>query len=416
MVLRNEPPSAANSGGRRDKPRRWRVPPVLFRDPAEPEAFEGVSILSEMPAELGLLLYQLFRDLHLWSLTPEEHRSRLFSDSAGTRREALIIAASPDSELRPELEVLTAVLRCDAPAGVTRVIEAASRVASWAAGRGAGRTAILFAQAAYAIDPASAASALEVGRIAAANGRFSVAETWLRRTVALGRRMTDWRSYCDALLELGRIYAAPEGLDDRVLAHAAMSSAVRTARRHGFRLTRAQARHQLAILALAAGRPEEAERHATHSYKLYGWSHPEAPGVLHVAAESIVAQRARPRRAVEILTRVLPQRRSIPERLQTLLLLMRAAGQARMKDALESAWTNALDAIERLEDGEQAARYLLKRAQAAADALEHRRATEASRRALLIATERRNGDLVREIGAFSERAKLGCVSPRRRLD
>jgi hypothetical protein len=388
---------------------------VLFRDPVEPEAFEGVSILSEIPAELGLLLYQIFRDLHLWSLTLDEKRDRLFSEGAGTRRDDLITAASPDPALRSELEVLTAVLRCDAPADVTRVVEAASRIANWAAGRGAGSTAILFAQAAYAVDPASPASALEVGRIAAAYGRFAAGEMWLRRTVALGRRTRDWKSYCDALIELGRMYTAPGGLADPVLAHAAMSSALRTARRHGFPLVRAQARHQLAVLALAAGRPEEAERHATLSYKLYRWHHPDAASVLHVLAESIVAQRGTPRRAVEILTRILPHRRSIPERLKTLLLLVRAAGRARMKAVLESAWGDALDAIERVANDDDAARYLLDLARAAADALEPRRAAEAARRALLIATERRDGDLISQIGAFSEGARIQCMPPRPQL-
>jgi len=416
MAPGKDSPPVGNSGRRRDRPRRWRIPPVLFRDPVEPQAFEGVSILSEIPADLGLLLFQVFRDLHLWSLTPDENRGRLFSEGAGTRRDAFIIAASPDPGLRSELEVLTAVLRCDARAEVARVVEAASRIASWAAGRGAGSTAILFAQAAYAVDPTSPTSALEVGRIAAGFGRLSSAEMWLRRTVALGRRMLDWKSYCDALLELGRIYAAPGGLADPVLAHAALSSAIRTARRHGFRQVRAQARHQLAVLALAAGRPGEAERHATLSYKLYRWHHHDAPGVLHVLAESIVAQRGTPRRAVEILTRILPHRRSIPERLKSLLLLVRAAGRARMKGVLESAWGDALDAIGHVGDREEAARYLLELAQAAADALEPHRAAEAARRALLIATEQRDGELISKIGAFRERAQLRCMSPRPQLD
>jgi tetratricopeptide (TPR) repeat protein len=405
MALPNEQPSVRNERRRRDKPRRWRIPPALFRDPVEPEAFEGVSILSEIPDNLGLLLYQVFRDLHLWSLAPTDYRSRLFSESAGMRRDALIISASPDPDLRQEVEALTSVLRCESHAQATPLVEAALRVSSWAAGRSAGGTAILFAQAAYAVDPASAISALAVGRIAAGRGRFSMAETWLRRAIALGRRKLDWRTYCEALLELGRIYAGPTGLADPVLAHAAMSSAVRIARRHGFRLAGAQARHHLAVLELAAGRPEEAERHATISYKLFRRDS-DALVVLHVLAESILAQGGSPTRAIEILTQVLPHRHSTSDRFKTLLLLLRAAGHARMKDVLESAWEDALDAVDRLGDGREAARYLLELAKAALDALERQRAAEVACRALRIATEHGDGDLIKEIGNLSDTRHL----------
>lgn len=407
--------SHRGNDGRSGAPRVWRVPPALFRDPDCPEAFEGVSILSEIPGELGLAVYQVFRDVHLWADVPDTSGCELFANGAVAGRASLIHSASPEPGLRADLETLSAVLQNDAPREAAVVTEAALSVSRWANGQSAGRTAILFAQVASAASPGSASAALEAGRMAAADGRYTVAETWLRRAVAVARRGPDMESYCGALTELSRVYLlAAEQSGAR--ARSAAATAARMARRHGLRLSGARARHQLALVELTAGRPAEAEHQARYACKLYSRQSSEAPGVLHLIAEAILAQRARTPEAIGILQKLLPLRHAAPERFRTLMLLIRAAGTVRDKRLLESAWLDALAVIELMGGGERAAEYLLELARAAADALERQRAAEAARRALALATRRGDQRLIAEIGGFIEQAHLRSLAPRPPLD
>jgi tetratricopeptide (TPR) repeat protein len=404
--------SARPNGNIHNPLRRWLLPPTLFRDPDTPESFEGVSILQEIPGDLGLALYQLYRDLLLWALVSEDSRPQLFRPAASMGRDLLIDAAAPTPELRTHLEALATFLRSQLvePAVAT---EAALRVSRWAADRGAKRTAIMFAQAASAVSPRLASAALEAGRVAADFGRVPVAETWLRRTIGLGRRARDWESYSEALIVLSRLFWQSPTPENAGRARGAAVVASRVARRHGLRMSGARAHHQLSILALAAGNPSKAEEHARRAHNLYSRQHVEAPAMLHLVAESILAQGRRERtpEAIDLLQRALPHRRSSRDTFGTLLILIRAGGIVGDKRVLESAWFDALTIIERLGDGEDAAKYLFKLAGEAATALEHNRASEAARRALRIATQRRDTELVNSIVELIDRAHLRASAP-----
>jgi tetratricopeptide (TPR) repeat protein len=411
-----QPESGRRKRDRHFPRRRWVIPPILFRDPDAPEPFEGVSILREVPQDLGLALYQVFRDLLLWAMVPEDRRPHLFATDAALRRDLLIQAAAAPPHLRGDLEVLSTVLRRDWRVEPAAVTGAALRVSRWAADLKATRTALMFAQAASAASPQLAPASLEVGRVAADCGRFTVAETWLRRAVGLARRAQDWESYSEALIVLSRLYSQHPSAPDAARARATALTAARMARRHGLRLSGARARLQLSVLTLAAGNASEAEEHARRAFRLYSRQHPDAPAALHLVAESMLAQRQRMPEAIQLLQKVLPHRRTSRERFGTLMILIRAAARVRDRQSLESSWSDALSLIESLGDGEDAAGYLFQLASVAADALEHRRATEAARRALQLATERRDSRLVSQIRALIEQAQLRTLVPPPILD
>lgn len=410
--------SARPDGNVRNPPRRWLIPPTLFRDPDAPESFEGVSILQEVPGGLGYALYQLYRDLLLWALVPEDSRFRLFQPGAATRRDQDVEAAAALApELRKELETLALFLRSHSQVEPAAATAAALRVSRWSADRPAVRTAVMFAQAASAVSPRLASAALEAGRVASDYGRFAVAETWLRRTIALGRRSRDWESYAEALIVLSRLFWQYPSAENAARARSAAVVASRVARRHGLRMSRARAHRHLAMISLASGHPERAEEYANRAYGLYTRQHPEADAMLHLIAECILAQgrRERTRETIELLERALPHRRSSRDRFDTLLILMRAGATVGDRRVLDTAWFHALNVIERLGDGEDAAAYLFQLAGEAASALEHRWASEAARRALQIAMERRDPELVNEIVALIDRARLRAL-PRPLID
>src|SRR5215218_6741253 len=79
-------------------PRRWRVPPGLFRDPIAPETLEGERILAEHPGESGLLLWQCYRDVRLWADTPPRLRRELFHRDDSPQRREMVDAARLDPE------------------------------------------------------------------------------------------------------------------------------------------------------------------------------------------------------------------------------------------------------------------------------------------------------------------------------
>ena len=358
-----------------------------------------MSILSEVRGDLGLALFQLFRDVLLWGTVPRESGRPLFRDGAAHWIAALLDAALADGDLRDDLETLAGVLRDDTGAKSAVATAAALRVSRWASRNSAGATAVHFAQAAAAASPADASAALEVGRLAAANHRWTLAEAWLRRAIGLAQRSRDHESYADAWLARCRIHV--ERGDAR--ARAAAVRTLRAARRHGLGLTAARAHHELARLDIAAGRFPSAERHARIAYRMLRRREVGAHDVLHDLAEILVAQEEKRRAGMELLVNLLPHRSRPEERFRSLLMLIRAAGKEGDVHVVESAWMNALSITDRQADPTMKARQLLDLARSADEARELKRAREAARGALVVASHNHDAPIIEEIGAFISR-------------
>lgn len=358
-----------------------------------------MSILSEVRGDLGLALFQLFRDLLLWGTVPRESGRPLFRDGAAHWITALLDATSADGDLRDDLETLAGVLRDDRGTKSAVATAAALRVSRWASRNSAGATAVHFAQAAAAASPADASAALEVGRLAAAHHRWTLAEAWLRRAIGLARRSRDHDAYADAWLARCRIHV--ERGDTR--ARAAAVRTLRAARRHGLGLTAARAHHELARLDIAAGRLPCAERHARIAHRMLHRREVRAYDVLHDLAEILVAQDDKRRAGIEILMNLLPHRSRPEERFRTLVMLVRAAGMEGDSTVLESAWMDALSITDRQADPTVKARQLLDLARSADEAREPKRAREAARGALVVASHNHDAPVIEEVGAFISR-------------
>ncbi|MDB4952337.1 MAG: hypothetical protein JWM27_4986, partial [Gemmatimonadetes bacterium] len=299
--------------------RRWCVPPAILREPTE--TLEGTHVLEEIGGAAGLLLWQALRDVTLWAGTEPAARRELFAVGAGAHRQALFRAAAVDGEV--EMAVTTLCALADDPAAAHPALLAlvCGQVAQWAEARGAGGTALSFAQAAALAQPEDAACACTVGALALRLGRLTRAESWLRRAIGLGRRARDWNTYAACYLDLGVLYRRREVYP---AARRFFVKAMRAARRHGLSGVRGAALHGMFRIALTEGRTDEAERLARGASRAYGKGHPHLPQLLQDLAALWVDQE-RYARALPVLLRVLPHRRDPAERVATLALLARAA-------------------------------------------------------------------------------------------
>jgi hypothetical protein len=230
------------SANRKTK-RRWHLAPVITHGS---ETLEGGRVLDEVENALGVLLWQLVRDVRLWATTPVQERGALFTSGAGARLHEMMARLGPQPELLRPLQVLVAMVTDAVGTTEAEVALACDHVAEWAMEQEKLATALDFAQAAALVVPDHAASALKVARNARLQEEHARAETWLRRTITVARQAGDWAPYSSALLELGRLY------QDRQNSRAARRffiRALRAATRRGYAETRATVLRELRRLA-----------------------------------------------------------------------------------------------------------------------------------------------------------------------
>lgn len=400
---------------------------------------EGTPILEESPGDLGVLLWQSYRDVSLWGETEPEQRASLFAPGSLDRRAALIGGSTLSGEVRAAMELLTRGLRESGTSQPDEIVYCCRRVAEWADSAGKRYTAFAMALAATGVSPKDPAIAFEVGRYAASAGLPVAAEAWFRRTIGLGRRAKDYGAYTLAWLELGRSFAArpmpsspfrgetesagaprahaggerhpnvsPElhsGSDQTARARQCFITAIRSARRHGMGTTRGEAYHELFMLAFAAGEYGIADRYAQRALRLLGKRHSRIPSLRHSYANLMLRHGENAAAAIGMLDAVLPSRRTATERIETLLLLVEATGRAEDRERFPRAWIDALTAIERLGESQPAARYLLDLAQIGSGMGETNRAVHAARRAMAVASHVRDHALKDQAAAFLVRRR-----------
>jgi hypothetical protein len=323
---------------RADASRLWAVPPAIERGPAE--TIERLGILAEHGESEGLLLWRLVRDVELWSATPPQHRTELFTPRAPEGRAARLRASTIPTDVRVLLRTLNRILAGppDAPGCEESTSDACAGVAQWAREMEARETAVAFAQAA-ALASGEARHAVLTGTCAHELGQYARAASWFSRAVGLARRGRDWRSYAGAFLALGAL-AEAEG--DPTRARQRYLRAFRTARRHRrFVAERARAAYALFRLARDAGDVEAASAYARSATRSVMKADPAAaPLALALAAYWIDS--SSPERSVRLLKH-LAKIEALPaqERLPAAILRVRAETASGNLDAAKRAWADA---------------------------------------------------------------------------
>lgn len=333
---------------RTDITRRWCIPPALLTEPNE--TLEGLHVLHEVAADGGLVLWCTLRDVTLWASTPPAQRGALFRADAAARRRAGVLAAWESAPLRDPLLVIADLLRDPEGADTSTIAAACLAVAGELEQRGALRSAVSFTQAGALAVPTDPDLALRTGTVARRAGSHARAATWLRRAVALARRAARWDSYTAALLALGDLHADH---GDPRLARRHYVRAVRSIRRHAIHAPlRGAAFHRLFRLARDTGEAQEAGRMALRARRRYRGGPPEP---MHELTHEVAAWRLDtgfPARAVALLRPLAPQRTRPLARLESLILLARAAALAGERPLFESAWHDAWALVHELGDAQ----------------------------------------------------------------
>ena len=214
------------------------------------------------------------------------------------------------------------------------------QLSRWAEGRGAGGTALWFAQAAALTDPTSAERAVEIGQLALAQGRLLQAETWLRRTIGMARRSGEWHAYATAFVHLAEILARR---GDTARARSACLRAVRASRRHGVPEVYRLARIGLMRIAMQEGAHATALSLADNIRRGWNPAHPDYPSfALEYAGLKLRQDDAAA--AASTLKALMLRPLEPLQRLRTASLLARAAATVHDVPTTLAAW----DETERL--------------------------------------------------------------------
>jgi tetratricopeptide (TPR) repeat protein len=370
------------------------------------ESLEGVQILEEYPDALGILLWETFRDVALWSGVAEEERAGLFGAAAAEGRAAAVAAHAPP-EVQPLLAAASAVLREPQAADGAAVLAACRGLAAWAERRDTPRTAVALATAAALAVPTDAAAAFRVGQLARRNAEFARAETWFRRTIGLGRQGKDWAAYAEAFLGLGNLYVQRGNYP---AARRFYVRALRAARRHGLRELHAFALHQLFTAAVETDDGAAAEQYAGAAFRAYGGRHPRLPALAHDVAYHWLTQ-GRVQAALEVFRAVLPHVHAADERLVVYGTLGRAAGAAGNRNEFDGAWDAVWARASEWDVRPHAPEALLDVAHGAASLSDWSRAERAATAAYELARRRGEARVV-----LTAEAVLDAVSRKRGMD
>lgn len=350
---------------------------------------QGRAILCELAPEEAPVVIRALRGVLAWSLDP----SLVTGGMDGW-------AAADAGKLSEPLRVLREELAKGVDADAKTVARGCAGVMEWALERGAGETALLFAEAAAVAWPASARHAWMAARMYRARARYREAEAWLRRSARVAVWSQDSEAQALALNSLGTLYAQ-QGSFPLAIRH--LKQALVLARRHRLRACEAAVSHDLLAVSIWTGNHAQAEAYAARAFSLYGPEHPTLPRLAHDVAHLWNSQ-GKFVLALPVLQALLPHFQVPADRLRVLASTARAAGGSGEREAFDRAWTEAWAIVELQED--QAAAVLpatlLELGYGAAGAERWEHARQALARALQAARARGEHDVEMQAEAALE--------------
>jgi tetratricopeptide (TPR) repeat protein len=386
--------------------RRWHIPPPLLHGAAP---LEGGELLGELPPHLAVLLWQVYRDVLLWSRTPAQERGALFPGGAAAGREAALGGPGLPREVAGAVGELTQVLAAPAEVRPETVARACRTLARWAEEEALFATAVAFATTASLSAPADPEAAHEAGRLARLLGDHARSEVWYRRAVGIARRARDWRLYSRSFRGLGNLYLHRGNLPG---ARRLQIRALRGARRGGMRAEQAQALHDLFCIEVATGNYTDADRFAALAVEAYGRRNARLPALANDVAYSWMEQ-GHFARALPVLESVLPLLEKPSERVLVKANIARAAAGTGDLHYFRRTTADVLETIDRGPHDDVEARALLEIALGASLLGEWSLALDAAERTMSVASRRAEAKirLMGEAVADAARRRKPAAAP-----
>ncbi|MDB4949315.1 MAG: hypothetical protein JWM27_1964 [Gemmatimonadetes bacterium] len=363
--------------------RRWRIPSALAHGD---DVLEGLSVLDDVPGELGILLWQALRDASLWAAASPKARSGIFTANAQANRMAAVLSAGVPLPLERPLAVLARMAGSPEDAGEANVALALREISLWLDEHGRLGSALAYAHAAAMVAAGDAATAFIVGRLARRRAEYVRAATWFRRTAALARQSGDWPSYARAFMGLGQLYLQRGNLP---VAYRFRRRALETTRRRGLDDLQGTAYHDLFEVAVHMGREGEAQEYARQAFESYGWRHARVPMLAHDVAYFWMTTGGF-ERALAVFQAILPHFDRTADRVVVLSGVARAAGGAGRPERFREAWAEVRGSLREVGEDNVAA-VLLEGARGAISVGEWSLAEEAAQMAMDAAARRGEG-------------------------
>lgn len=374
----------------------------------------GTEIVSELPPELALTVWQTLRSVLLWAAEHPAHRGGLFEPSAMEQWELELLEGTFDPDLRFPLAVIVGELSDAERATPQALARACLCVTEWGLAHNAVRTALGFTEAAALCWPDHPRYAWMAGRMLRAHGRLREAELWIKRSVRVAASMGDWETQTLGLNSLGNVFYEAGNYRE---ARRAQLQALRGTRKYGFREREGEVLHDLFVVTWYLGDAERAEEYARNAFEIYKAGHARLPALAHDVAFSWV-ERGHYSRALTILRELPDYFREPRERIRVLASAARAAGGCGNAAAFARISKEMWQIVEHLETTQGVAVALVELALGATSLGKWDAAERALDRAMQIAALRPEPDvLVRaEAALASVRQQRGADPDRNKLD
>lgn len=383
--------------------------PLIFSTSLTPAGADlpGAAILSELPAEHALLIWDVLRAVLLFAAGAGE-RAWWSAEQMRSWEEAILADAALAEAARAPLSAIIGELADPRECDVARLSWACLCLCDWAVERGATETALAWAEAAALAWPANARLAWIAGKMFRTHSRFTEAKQWLRRAARLAVWSKDWEVQARALIALGNL-TVQRGSYPR--ARRLYSRALRIASRHHLREQRAMALHDLFVIAYETGRHDEAEEFCRRAFQAYGPEHPLLQRLAHDVA-FYWAERGDFSRAATLTRHLLPGFDVPSVYLRVLATYLRSAGGSGQRAEFEAFWPKLEQILTRLESEVTLASSLLDIGYGASSLEENALAEDLFRRAFEVAERRGEADvLIRAESALQRLRSGGLAEP-----
>jgi tetratricopeptide (TPR) repeat protein len=365
---------------------RYPGPVVLAPDERIPYAFIARELSEIGREEVGLVLWQVLRDVRAWLEAISAPDEPTLGD-AGWKLDGLV------PELAATLPALDRLVRDTAPdrASVEAVAVGCMHVGLWAEDAAAGRTALAFFQAAEDVDPDNPHYAYSIGRVARKLALYDEAEAWLKWAHWVARGAGRWEVATLAMSGLGNLHRQRGNLPLAMRYHELTR---RIARRHDLRTLEGDALYDLAGLCLDGGDLAKGMEFARRAISTYGPGHGRIFGLAKDIAWFLMDCHGDFDNAVHVFSTLLEHVWEPERRVMLLASLARAAAGAGWIERFESAWVETWALLRRQPMRSGHAGALIQLAYGAGYLESWNRAHLAAREALSTAEERREGEMV----------------------
>jgi tetratricopeptide (TPR) repeat protein len=369
------------------------VPPIT--SPIGDRAFSGSIILEEYAGVGALILWISFRDAELWSTTCQVGGPLLWADGVEGRRQA--VAQLDESGFKSIKSALLTLAELAAPIQPDRasVADGCDSIAGWSEMQNRLGTAVEYAQVASFALPDRAMYAVRAGRVLRMRAEYARALTWFDHGIVVARRTGDWESYAQAYSGLGCLYMQ-RGNYRR--ARTVLRRSLRAALRYHLPERSGAAYHNLFAVEASTGNWTLAEQYAEHALATY----PEGSRALPRLARDLAfrwIQRGYFDRALPLAREVIGHFAVPADRALVWSDIARAAAGCGEVEIFEDAWAKAYGLATQENVEPFTVDILLNLAHAAGTRNDPVRGTMSARRALELARERKEGQLMLEAEA-----------------